>query len=459
VNTTRSRRLHAARVATVATVVVMACYLVAVLLLNLLVARRLTEQADARIATRLAGLSRDSPATLKSQPIQKGGDADLDDAPIFLWIGTGSGTSTAISAGAPRLPHHIWTSAPASVDVEGTMLRVQAVRSGAGWLIGGESLAQLDRVRNALLAPEILFGLALSLVVYVGSLIVGLRASAPLEIVQRRQAEFTADASHELRTPLSVIEAEVELSLSRARSPDEYRAVLGRISDEGHRLRHIVDELLWLARADDEGTAAHREQRTDVAAVANVCGERFQPVAAGREVILLVDVEGPNPYWIEANPSWIDRLMGVLVDNACKYSGIGGYVRVRVRGNNNRVLLQVDDTGPGIPFDQRSVVLDRFHRGTNDSGGVGLGLAIADSVVRASGGTWSVRNSPSGGARMEVSWRRVSGRQVSAVTVPAPVGGPTDAAERPDLPLRPSDRPDPEGIYDEAAPQAEHRGS
>ena len=109
--------------------------------------------------------------------------------------------------------------------------------------------------------------------------------------MQRRQAEFTADASHELRTPVSVIEAEVELSLSRPRSPEEYRAVLGRISDEGHRLRHIVEELLWLARADDEATSAHRQQRTDVAAVALVCGERFQPVASGG-VMLLVDVDG-----------------------------------------------------------------------------------------------------------------------------------------------------------------------
>ena len=126
--TTRSRRLHAARVATVATVVVMGCYLVAVLSLNLLVARRLTEQADARIAARLSTLGRASPEALKQQPIRAGGDSDLDDAPIFLWSGTGSGTSTAISPGAPPLPRHAWTTAPASVDVQGTTFRIQAVQ-------------------------------------------------------------------------------------------------------------------------------------------------------------------------------------------------------------------------------------------------------------------------------------------------------------------------------------------
>jgi signal transduction histidine kinase len=456
-NTRRSRRLHAARVATVATVVVMTCYLIAVLSLNLLVARRLTEQADARIAARLSGLIVASPATLHAQPIHAGGDSDPDDAPILLWSSTGSGGSTAISGDAPRLPRHVWTTAPTTVVVNDTAFRVQAVRSRTGWLIGGESLAQLARVRSALLAPEILFGLALLLVVYGGSLVVGLRASAPLEIVQRRQAEFTADASHELRTPLSVIEAEVELTLSRERSPEEYRAVLGRIAGEGHRLRHIVDELLWLARADDEGTDAHREQRTDVAAVASICGERFQPVATARQVILLVDAEGANPYWIEANPSWIDRLLGVLVDNACKYAGDGGYVRVTVRGNATRVVLQVDDTGPGIPLDQRAVVFDRFHRGTNEPGGVGLGLAIADSVVRASGGTWSVKSSPSGGTRMEVSWRRVSGRRVGAESPQPAIAGP-DAVGRNPSPDRPPPTPGPDGSSDQVGSPARDRG-
>ncbi len=430
-NVGRSRRLHAARVATVATAVVMACYVVGVLSLNLLVARRLTEQADARIAVRLSQAMRETPQALRSSPQSASGDGDLDDAPIFLWTATASGSPTALSPGSPRLPRHAAAiDAPTTTSAGGTPFRVSGVRFGSGWLIAGESLAQLDRVRSALLAPEVLFGVALLLVVYGGSLVVGLRASAPLEIVQRRQAEFTADASHELRTPLSVIEAEVELSLSRPRSPEEYRSVLGRISQEGHRLRHIVDELLWLARADSEAASAQREQRTDIAAAAMVCGERFQPVAAGRGVNLLVDVEGAEPYWIHADASWIDRLVGVLVDNACKYAGTGGYVRVRVRGTGNRVLLQVDDTGPGIPFSQRSLVFDRFHRGTDAPGGVGLGLAIADSVVKASGGTWSVTSAPSGGARMEVSWRRASGRGPNRDPAIRPTdGGPLEAGQ------------------------------
>ena len=120
---------------------------------------------------------------------------------------------------------------------------------------------------------------------------------------------------------------------------------------------------------------------------------------------------------VQAPPDWIDRLTGVLVDNACKYAGTGGRVEVEVREMaGNRVGLQVDDTGPGISDDERLIIFDRFHRATDSPGGTGLGLAIADSVVRSTQGAWSVTRSPLGGARMQVWWRRVpQWRSVSVV--------------------------------------------
>lgn len=409
----RTRRLHAARVATVATVVVMACYVAAAFSLNLLVASRLTAQADARLTVHLEDAATKLPAVTKT-PASTSGDGDIDDAPIFLWTVKQSGSSTALSAGSPQLPQRTWTSEATTVEIGATSFRFDAVKSNSEWLVAGESVGQLQHVRDALLAPELLFGVALLIVVYAGSLVIGLRASAPLEIIQRRQAEFTADASHELRTPLSVIEAEVELSLSRPRPPEEYQAVLRRIAGEGHRLRRIVDDLLWLARADDDGSSAEKQQFTDIAAMAQACADRFRPIAGARNVSLSVSVEGEEPLWVQADSNWIDRLMVVLVDNACKYAGTGGSVEVRVRGIGSHVVLQVDDSGPGIPADQRVMVFDRFHRGTVQLGGVGLGLAIADSVVRATEGTWSIGTAPSGGARMEVSWRRISGRRLNS---------------------------------------------
>ncbi|MGO8872833.1 MAG: sensor histidine kinase [Acidimicrobiales bacterium] len=402
----RGRHLHAVRVATVATVVVMASYVIAVIALNLFVAHRLTAQADSRLAQSLATAKR---STLQFPGAeQPSGDQDPDDAPRFVWSVAGSGQPTALTPGSPLLPSRSWSAGASTIEVNGTPFRFQAQRSHAGLLIAGQSMAQLVRVRSALLAPELLFGAALLVVVFVGSLIIGLRASAPLELVHRRQVEFTADASHELRTPLSVIQAELGLALNRPRTPEDYRTVLRRISDESDRLGHIVDDLLWLARIDDERSAVRSEEETDVASIAEASTERFQAIAAARQVTIHVAVAEGQPAQIHADPSWIDRLVGVLVDNACKFAGPGGRVDVSVRTVGNRVLLRVDDSGPGIPQDQRLLVFDRFHRGTNDSGGTGLGLAIADSVVRATEGTCSIGDAPSGGARMEVSWRNTA---------------------------------------------------
>lgn len=110
----------------------------------------------------------------------------------------------------------------------------------------------------------------------------------------------------------------------------------------------------------------------------------------------------------------IDRLIGVLVDNACKYAPQGGRVEVTVSTDGSgRASLMVDDSGPGIRDEDRARIFDRFHRSVvtaaDASGaGLGLGLSIGDTIVRATGGRWSVVVSPLGGARLAVSWPRAT---------------------------------------------------
>ena len=110
---------------------------------------------------------------------------------------------------------------------------------------------------------------------------------------------------------------------------------------------------------------------------------------------------------ITTPPEWLDRLLGVLLDNACKYSAVGGSVQVVVANEGGRVRLTVDDSGPGIPPEERSRIFDRFHRAVDGTaGGAGLGLAIADAIVRATQGRWEVGTSEQAGARMSVTWSR-----------------------------------------------------
>lgn len=407
------RRHHATRVAVAATVLVIAVYAASAAAFNILVVHRLTSEADARLSQSLTQIAiSDLGATAARSPAGDS-DHDLDDAPRFLWVVDGAGSAVALTPGAPALPRRTWAAGATTVSVAGSPFRFDATRSGDGWLIAGESLAQLSRVQAALIPPELIFGMVLLLVTFFGSLVIGLRASAPLETVHRRQVEFTADASHELRTPLSVIEAEVGLALSRPRTAHEYEAVLRRIAGEGHRLRRIVDDLLWLARIDDEQATVPPGVQVDVAAVAAASAMRFAPIASATGVLLSIDAPLTGST-VVAEASWIDRLVGVLVDNAIKYSGSGGRVHLAVRCLAGRVVLTVDDSGPGIPVEQRSTVLDRFHRGTEGPEGSGLGLAIADSVVRATHGAWLIADAPLGGARMEVSWKRAgSGHSLS----------------------------------------------
>jgi signal transduction histidine kinase len=412
--TTRHRR-HAARVAAMAAAVVVACYALGAVVLDQVLVHRLTSEADGRIAAQLADAGQ-----LVLRPFSSNGGAaaqpggDIDDAPIFLWRVGPSGVAQPLTAGAPSLPRRGWSAQPTTQTVGNSPFRLDAMRSGRDWLVAGQSAAEIPRVMSVLLVPELIFGLVLALAAFAGALVVGLRASAPLDLIRRRQAEFTADASHELRTPLTVVEAEVDLALSRSRTPAEYQAVLQRIGGEGRRLRRIVNDLLWLARADGGPEEAAASERVDVTSVVAACTGRFQAVAERRGVALAFDGDEGNRCPVQAAPEWIDRLAGVLLDNACKYAGRGGRVEVQVHTDGGRVGLRVDDSGPGIPPEEQATVFDRFHRASTEAGGSGLGLAIADSVVRLTNGSWAIGRSPLGGARMEVWWRRAVDRRSSS---------------------------------------------
>jgi signal transduction histidine kinase len=398
---------HAARVAAVTTAVVAVVYVAVALALDVLVGHRLTRDVDQRLSERLSD-ARHQVLPLRADADRT--DRDVNEAPVFLWTATAGGPAVAVTPNAPALPQHAWsTSHPTTATLGSGTFRLAATPLKGQWAVVGQSLAQATHVRGVLIASEILVGPVLLLALYFGSLAIGLKASAPVEQARRRQLEFTADASHELRTPLSVIEAEVGLALSHQRDAGYYRASLERVAGEGKRLHRIVEDLLWLARFDSEPPPPGDEP-VDLVTIARNCAERFEPIAAARNLQLSVASRATTPTWIKAPPEWIDRLLGALIDNACRYSHAGGEVRVVVGRSGARVLFAVEDSGSGIAPEDRSGLFDRFQRATDEPGGAGLGLAIADSVVRSTGGRWDIGESPSGGARMEVSWHAAAAR-------------------------------------------------
>jgi len=411
---TRKHVTRSLRVAAAATLIVGLVSLVAVLVLDITISHRLVGQADSRIGQRLDEV-RDNPAS-SAVAIGTSGNAastpntDPDDAPVFTWLVSPAGHVESSTPGAPALP----VRAPlppgfTTVSVGAGSYRVDVARVGRNDVVTGVSLADAHHIEGLISLAEAVLGPIGLVGMFLGALVIGIKASGPVEQARLRQLEFTADASHELRTPLSVIEAEVDLALRGRRDVSSYRGSLGRVKDEAGRLRRIVEDLLWLARLDS--TPPRRlDEPVDLAIVVEGCVDRFAPMAAKRDVTLRREREADGTSWLSASADELDRLVGVLVDNACRYTPEGGTVVVTVEHRGGRLHLVVEDSGPGIPAAQRPLLFDRFHRASDEPGGTGLGLAIADSVVRGTGGRWHVGNSSLGGARMEVSWHR-AGRE------------------------------------------------
>ena len=443
----------AARVAATATGIVAVVYVLGVIVLNLVVSARLAQQNDNRLADRLAAAGHDPDVFSQRAPrtFRGAGDGDADSAPVFFWLLDARQAVTAQSPGAPALPARPLGGQQPRDGLAVTVnagradpFRLKMTRDGTGWLVAGQSLAGVAHTKRLLLYAEVLAGPFVLLAMFFGCLAVGQRALAPVEQSRRRQLEFTADASHELRTPLSVIRAETDVALSTPRDAAGYRDALARIQGESARLRHLVDDMLWLARFD----SGRRRPATS----RSTWRRWRRPARTGSARSARRSPRKPPPgTLISAPPEWIDQLAGVLMDNACRYAGADGAVRIGVRADGSRISLTVEDSGPGIVEAERPRLFDRFHRATEQGSGAGLGLAIGDSIVRSTDGRWHIGESPLGGALMMVTWKRnptphrlaaqritTGGPGVSAVTGSGPADGATDPAVTDD---------DPAGLY------------
>ena len=395
------------RVAAAATLIVGALYVVLAVAVVAIVQRSLVVEVDQRLATEIATTQHraDAATFVPGQDPVDTDDSRRFDAPLLVWLMPPAARSP-VTRSHRRCPLRSCESARRPAPRwRGPRCDFPAGRCQTGWLVVGESTAPIASAVGTVVLAELIVAPFLLVLVFVGALIVGRRVAAPLERARRRQLDFTADASHELRTPLTVIEAETSLALGSPRDPEADRQTFVRVHDESLHLRELVGDMLWLARFD----AAPRPPEAapvDLGTLATATAQRFRAVCEQRSLTLTTGIQGPDTAVITAPPEWLVRLVGVLVDNATKYAPRGGAVAVRVVAGGGRVRLVVDDTGPGIPLEQRALIFDRFHRATDEQSGAGLGLAIADAVVRATGGRWTVGDAPGGGARLAVTWPR-----------------------------------------------------
>ncbi|HEY2684387.1 MAG TPA: HAMP domain-containing sensor histidine kinase [Steroidobacteraceae bacterium] len=213
------------------------------------------------------------------------------------------------------------------------------------------------------------------------------RLFAALRGAAQSQQQFIANTAHQLRTPITGMQAQLEALVAEpAAQPVQERL---RTLQEGIRqLAHASNQLLTLARADPTANLAAKTQQVDLGALVGDIAARYFDRALRSNIDLGIEAA---PASISADPSLLDDLVSNLVDNALKYTPAGGRVTVSVVSTDGKPAITVEDSGPGIPLEERQRVRQRFYRLPNSPGhGSGLGLAIVDEIARLYGGGMAI---------------------------------------------------------------------
>ncbi|HXY22656.1 MAG TPA: ATP-binding protein [Burkholderiaceae bacterium] len=224
------------------------------------------------------------------------------------------------------------------------------------------------------------------------------------------QRSFIADAAHELRSPLTAVKLQLEL-VARATDESARAQALKELTAGIERLRNLVEQLLTLARVEPGGAEVAFAD-TDLVEIARQATADTVSLAALREVEL--EFDGSQAIVVRGDAVALRILARNLIDNAVRYAGRKGRVHVQLKQEDAVALLRVDDSGPGIPPEDRMRVFDRFYRRRDsDMTGSGLGLAIVQVIAKRHDAQVSLENSPLGGLRIEVRLPLAGSREVA----------------------------------------------
>jgi len=222
-----------------------------------------------------------------------------------------------------------------------------------------------------------------------------------IESSVKRITQFTADASHDLRTPLTLIRTNAELALRRPRSESEYQEALCRILATSEETTELIEKLLLLARAD-ANVAQFQLKPMNLHVVLDRVAQKAKVLASGRNITFLESIQGDS-LTIQGDPAAIERLFLSIVDNAVKYTPAGGRVSLKLRQENGQAVVEISDTGIGIPQKDLPHVFERFYRAdvsrSRETRGSGLGLSIAQWIAERHGGSVRLHSEVGQGTR------------------------------------------------------------
>lgn len=344
--------------------------------------------------------------------------AVVEDEPLLIYsqlIATSERTSEIVQIAAPISERENALATLRTLLLVGDTLIILAAFA-IGWTLAGAALEPIHRITQTAQAigaardfhqriphrgPHDEIGqLATMLNTMLGEL-----ESAYRHVHQalERQKRFVADASHELRTPLTTIRGNIELLQNDVPlEPAERADVLADTQAEVERLIRLVNQLLWLARAD----ATRSLSRASIALrplIEEVC--RQTKLLAPQRVILSDDIHDVSVW---ADRDALKQVLLILLDNARVHTPARATIRVTTTLEPTRVIVTVQDTGPGIPADVLPYIFERFYRGdpARPTGGTGLGLAIAKELIEAQGGTITVQSTQGQGSVFTITLPR-----------------------------------------------------
>ena len=252
--------------------------------------------------------------------------------------------------------------------------------------------------------------LAISLSRFEGGRVVTLRDATAEHTLERARADFVTTASHELRTPLTAIYGSIRTLISRADALDESQRarLLRMIEQESEHLAQIVDQLLVTAQID-RGRLRMEERDCDIA---ELCASVIEAAEARKpESIQLKLVAPKSSPPLKCDPPKLKQVLVNLVENAIKYSPEGGRIEVRIADTPDRLRIDVQDEGLGIPPSEQARIFEKFYRldaeMTRGVGGSGLGLYISREIVEQMGGLLSVRSRRGSGSTFTVTLPRI----------------------------------------------------
>ena len=276
--------------------------------------------------------------------------------------------------------------------------------------VGKEVTAMYNGLQKATYTLAAVAVLALALAAAIGHMLAG-EAIVPLVEAYEKQRQFAADASHELRTPLSVVMASADLLDNDPTITSPFlKQVIADVRDEVKKMTKLVSDLLVVVRSDNQALRL-KFSKFDLAAAVDQTIRLMQPLADKKRIRLVR--EGEETLMARMDEQKIKQLMLIFVDNAVKYTPEGGRVTVRLlEPSAGRIRFEVEDTGIGISKEDKDRIFDRFFRvdkaRSREMGGNGLGLAIAQEIVKLHSGKITVESEPGEGTKFTVRLRSMA---------------------------------------------------